>query len=142
MNFGKWIVVSFVLFAVFIGTLVTVCIREDVNLVSNDYYKEELAYQEQIERLNNTEKLVQKPTIKLTDHTSLQVEFKQNAVQEGELKLFCPSNPKMDKKFKLSTSGTGSQVFELSGLQSGMYKAQLLWTMDGKEFYLEEIINI
>jgi hypothetical protein len=40
MNWGKWIIVSFVLFAGFIGTLVTVCVRQDISLVSKDYYKE------------------------------------------------------------------------------------------------------
>lgn len=143
MNFGKWIVVSFILFAIFIGTLVTVCIREDVNLVSKDYYKEELAYQNQIDRLNNTEKLQQKPVVKIMGNNMLHVDFMQNEeIQNGELKLFCPSNPKMDKNFKLNTSKKGSQIIELSGLQKGMYKAQLSWTMGAKKFYLEETINI
>ena len=143
MNFGKWIVVSFILFAVFIGTLVTICVRQDVNLVSKDYYQEELAYQDQIQRLNNTEKLQQKPIMKIVENSFLKVDFMQTeAIQNGELKLFCPSNPKMDKNFKLNTSDNGSQLIELSGMQTGMYKAKLLWTMDGKEFYFEEIINI
>jgi hypothetical protein len=143
MNFGKWIVVSFILFAVFIGTLVTICVREDVNLVSKNYYQEELAYQEQIQRLNNTEKLQQKPVMKVVENNFLKVDFMQtDDIQNGELKLFCPSNPKMDKNFKLNTSDKGSQLIELSGMQTGMYKAKLLWTMDGKEFYMEEIINI
>lgn len=143
MNFGKWIVVSFILFAIFIGTLVTVCVRQDVNLVSKDYYKEELAYQDQIQRLNNAEKLQQKPVMKVIKNSVLEVDFMQTEkIQSGELKLFCPSNPKMDKNFKLNTAQDGSQLIELSGLQSGKYKAQLLWTMDGKEFYIEEIINI
>ncbi|MEO7988349.1 MAG: FixH family protein [Chryseolinea sp.] len=143
MNFGKWIIVSFILFAVFIGTLVTVCVREDINLVSKDYYKEELAYQDQIQRLNNTEKLLQKPIVKVIENNLLQVDFMQTQeIQSGELKLFCPSNPKMDKNFKLNNQKDGSQLIELRGLQSGMYKAKLLWTMNGKEFYIEEIINI
>ena len=143
MNFGKWIFISFILFAFFIGTLVTICVRQDVNLVSKDYYQEELAYQDQIQRLNNTEKLQQKPVMKIVENNFLKVDFMQtDDIQNGELKLFCPSNPKMDKNFKLNTSDKGSQLIELSGLQAGMYKAKLLWTMDGKEFYMEEIINI
>ncbi len=143
MNFGKGIVVAFILFAVFIGTLVTVCVRQDVDLVSKDYYKEELAYQNQIQRLNNTEHLQQKPTVKLIENNSIQIEFNQTEeIQYGELKLFCPSNPKMDKNFKLNSSEKGNQIIELTGLNKGMYKAKLLWTMNGKEFYFEEIINI
>jgi len=64
MNIGKWIVVAFVLFAAFIGTLVVVCVRQDVSLVSRDYYRQELAYQNQIQRLNNTAALLEKPVIR------------------------------------------------------------------------------
>jgi hypothetical protein len=42
MSWGKWIVVSFLLFAGFIATLVTICMKEDVGLVSSSYYDEEL----------------------------------------------------------------------------------------------------
>ncbi len=143
MNFGKWIVVSFILFAVFIGTLVTICLREDISLVSKNYYKEELGYQVQIERLNNTHQLAQKPTVKVVEPNILKVEFNQlEEIQHGELKLFCPSNSKMDRNFKLKLLNNGGEEIDLAGLESGMYKVKLLWTMHGKEFYLEEIINI
>ena len=51
MNWGKSIVLSFVLFAAFIVTLVTVCLRQDISLVSKEYYKEELQYENQLTRL-------------------------------------------------------------------------------------------
>ena len=57
MNWGKSIILAFVLFAGFIATLVVVCVREDISLVSKDYYKEELLYQDQIQRLNNASQL-------------------------------------------------------------------------------------
>ncbi len=143
MNFGKWIVVSFLLFAVFIGTLVTICIRQDVELVSKDYYKEELAYQDQIQRLNNTEQLQHKPVVKVIANNALQIEFNQTEeILNGELNLFCPSNSKMDKYFKLLSTKDGSQLIALNGLNKGMYKAKLSWSMQGKEFYIEEIIYI
>jgi hypothetical protein len=141
MNFGKWIVVSFVMFALFIGTLVTLCIREDVSLVSKDYYKEELDYQSQIKRLNNTERLQQKPTIQFVDRVGLKVVWNENAkIEKGELKLFSPSNSKLDKKFVLKTSN--EQVFEMASIKKGMYRVKLLWTMDGKEYYFEKEIFV
>lgn len=141
MNPGKWIVVVFILFAIFIGTLVTVCVRQDISLVSTSYYKEELAYQDQIQRLNNTELLNRKPVIKVAERT-LQIEFNQtDRVESGRLDLFCPANEKMDRKF-LVESSDNVQSFELGVIQKGMYRARLSWKMNGKEFYLEEVINI
>jgi len=142
MNFGNWIVVAFVLFAIFIGVLVTVCVRQDISLVSKNYYSEELAYQDQIERINNTTALTKKPGILKIDNNTLQITFdKQFKIENGKVKFFCPSDPKMDRDFELETNGN-TQTFNTSPFRKGMYKVKLLWVMEGKEFYYEEIINI
>ncbi len=141
MDFGKWIVVAFVLFAVFIGTLVTVCVRQDISLVSKEYYKEELAYLDQIVRIANTEKLGLKPKITKVNNVTLQLTFGQQ-MEKGELKLFCPSNPKMDKSFSINSSENNIQLFNVETLQKGMYRAKLSWTMDKKEYFYEEVIFI
>ena len=142
MNIGNWIVVSFVLFAAFIGTLVVVCLREDISLVSKDYYEEELAYEDQIQRLNNVAGLTEKPVIKVVDHM-VQVEFNQfSSIEHAELKIFCPSNASMDRKFLVKSSEETVQYFQLDPLQKGMHRAKLQWEMNGKEFYLEEVIFI
>lgn len=140
MNFGKWIVVAFVFFTLFIGTLVTVCVREDVSLVSKDYYKEELAYQEQIKRISNTSDLKVKPGVTKTNDGRLQISF-NTGVEVGELKLFCPSNKDMDRTFPLE-SATRIQWFGITDLQRGMYRAKISWSMEGKEFYHEEVIYL
>ena len=143
MNWGKWIIVSFVLFAAFIATLVTVCVREDISLVSKDYYKEELAYQDQIDRVQNASVLMKKPVIKVVDKTTLQVDFDQfNKIENGELRLFRPSDAAMDKKFQLKASSISTQQFSIENLDKGMYRARMVWTMGGKEFFIEEIIFI
>jgi hypothetical protein len=142
MNFGNWIVVAFVLFALFIGGLVTVCVTQEVNLVSKDYYNEELAYQDQIRRINNTIRLVKKPVVTKIDDNTFQIAFdKQFNIENGKVSFFCPSDPKMDKDFKLETSDN-SQLFDTSFFGKGMYKLKLVWAMDGKEFYYEQIIYI
>lgn len=63
MNWGKWIIVAFVLFAAFIGTLVTVCVKQDVSLVSRTYYQDELVFDQQIARIQNVSALSKKPVI-------------------------------------------------------------------------------
>jgi hypothetical protein len=139
MNFGKWIVVAFILFALFIGTLVAVCLRQEVSLVSKNYYQEELAYQDQIERISNTNHLAEKPRIAKREG-QLHVTFNNDLkIQKGQLKLFCPSNPKMDKEYSISGN---AQLFDITSLHPGMYKAKLLWSMGGKEYFLEQVIYI
>jgi hypothetical protein len=142
MNWGKWIVVAFVVFALFIGTLVTICVRQDVSLVAPDYYKQELDYQHQIERSQNAAQLAAKPEI-IISNNQLQVSFVNfSQVEKGELKLFRPSDARLDKTFRLASTNNSTQTFDVSTQQRGMYKASLSWTMGGKEYFLEEVIYL
>jgi hypothetical protein len=142
MNFGKWIIVAYILFGVFIGTLVTVCVKQDISLVSKSYYKDELGYQDQIVRISNANNLINKPQIEISTE-GLRVAFGTDVtIAKGELKLFCPSDPGMDRSFPLSLNPQNVQSFTISDTKPGMYKARLLWTMNGKEYFLEKIINL
>lgn len=143
MNFGNWIVVAFVMFALFIATLVTVCVRQDISLVSKEYYKDELAYQDQIERIQNTRELKEKPVINRVNHNTLQVRFDlKSDIQNGKLILFCPSNPERDKSYGLELTESNHQLINIESIQKGMYRARLSWTAAGKEFFYEEVIFI
>ena len=51
MNWGKAIVLTFVLFAGFIGFMVFWMHRERVDLVRDDYCQTEVVYQKQIDRM-------------------------------------------------------------------------------------------
>jgi hypothetical protein len=142
MNPGKWIVVVFILFAAFIGTLVTVCMREDISLVAKDYYNQELAYQDQISRINNAAALPNKPQITVT-RDFIRVEFDSlSFVERGKIDLFCPSDSRMDRNFEITIRDDQAFTYALSGLKSGMYRVKLSWSMDNKDYYQEEIVNL
>ena len=140
MNIGKWIFVAFVLFTGFIATLVVVCVRQDISLVSKDYYQEELQYQTRIMQEMNTASLEAKPIMEKKAH-QLEVKFAELNVAKGTLSLFCPANEKMDRLFNLPPNQSIA-LFDVTGLQAGMYRARLQWTMGEKEYYLEEIIYL
>ena len=142
MSWGKWIVTAFVLFVAFIGTIVTVCVRQDVSLVSREYYKDEIAFQQQIERKRNTEQLQQKPEIKIAGN-QLIVQFgSESSIESGTIKLFRPSAASLDQNFVLSKSDDTVRVFELTKAQPGAYRVKMNWSMEGKEYYFEKTITI
>lgn len=142
MNWGKSIVVAFVLFGAFIGTLVAICVRQEVHLVTKDYYKEELDYQRQIDRIAHTAMLTRKPAIKVEGNVLRVVYSDFSRVQKGMLELFRPSDSRMDKLFELKRTSELSQLFSTAGMRKGMYRARLRWTMNGEEFFLEQIVNL
>jgi hypothetical protein len=140
MNMGKWIIVAFVLFAGFIATLVTICVRQDIPLVTKEYYNEELKFQEQIERNRNTELLPEKPALTLNGNVLVLDYIDLAAIKNGELKMFRPSDPDLDQQFEVKASFSTSQSFELGNLERGMYRARLSWEQNGKEYYFEKVI--
>lgn len=143
MNWGKWIVVSFVLFALFIGVIVAISIRQDVNLVSKSYYQDELAYQQKLDRKNNTEQLQVKPEIAIIDNTFLKIYFPEaKLIEQGEVHLFRPSSGKLDQQFKLNLAADSVQLFRVQNLTPGAYRIKIEWTMEGTEYYLEKFVVI
>jgi len=143
MNWGKWIIVSFILFAGFIGTLVAVCVREDISLVSKTYYKEELNYQEQVKHTNNTNALARKPAIEFSEGRYLIVKYPDfTSWNQAELKLVRPSNASMDRTFSITNSTDSLQLFDVHNLDKGMYRAKLSWEMNNEKYFIEEIINL
>ena len=142
MNWGKSIVLAFVLFALFIGALVTVCVRQEVSLVSKNYYNEELQYQAHMESVRNTETLTQKPEINLIDDHSVRVSFDFREVEAGKLVLYSPADIREDKIFRIESSTSPAQTFSLGELKKGNYKIKMTWTANGKQFYFEKSIYI
>jgi len=142
MNWGKSIVLAFVLFVMFIGTLVTVCLRQDISLVSRNYYQEELAYGQHISRLENTNQLSTRPEIAL-EESNLVIRYNDfSRVTAGAIDLFRPSNAALDKSFEFRSGAESTRIFDVSTLPAGMYKVRMQWTMDNKEYFIEEIVNL
>lgn len=142
MNWGQWIIVAFLFFAVFIGGLVYVCVREDISLVSSEYYQDELLYEQQIVRINNANALVLKPILQVVGDSLILNYADADYIQSGQLQLFRPSDASLDKTFSLMQDDSIVRYFNLVTFPAGMYKARMKWEMSGKEYFIEKIIHL
>lgn len=140
MNWGSWIIISFVLFAIFVGTLVTICVNTDISLVTRNYYEEELAYQQQLDSKQNASRLEVTPDI-VVNGADLEVHYPDlSSVTSGMVTLFRPSDASLDVEFVLVPSPETVQRFRLGRHDKGLYKARMQWVMHGKEYYIEKVI--
>ena len=140
MNWGNWIIVAFVLFAIFVATLVTICVTTDISLVTRDYYTEELAYQQQLDRKMNAGRLEVVPEI-LINGDELEVHYPYlSSISSGVVTLFRPSDASLDLEFPIQPSEEAIQRFPLSRYDKGLYKARIMWVMNGEEYFVEKII--
>lgn len=142
MDFGKWILVAFIAFAIFIATLVAVCVRQDVSLVSKTYYQEELKHQDKIEKIKNAQQLRSLPEINVVGGSVRLVYADFSNVSQGTLRFVRPSDARLDQTFQLLPQVGDSQQFELKTWETGLYRVTLQWTMNGKEFFMDKLIVI
>ncbi len=144
MSWGYKIILSFVVFIGVIFTMVYISMNQDISLVADNYYEQELAYEDQINRIKNTRALAEKLKLeidkkdrsaKLTYPQSIRELFK-----EGTIQFFRPSQSSLDKEFLMLPGKENLQVIDLKGFTSGLWKVKINWRSDDKEFYEE--INV
>jgi nitrogen fixation protein FixH len=143
LNWGLGIALGFLCFVLFMSTLVIQSFRQNFDLVHEDYYGEELKYQDRINRGMQSSGLTGKITYELSA-TEIVINFpgeikKQNI--SGEVLFFRPSDKKMDVKARIHLND-GQQHFQRSLFSKGLYKIQINWEAAGTKYYNEEIIKL
>lgn len=139
MNWGKGIFIFYSLFMIAILSVVYFSFTQEVNLVSDDYYQQEIAYEAQIERINNTGSLVEKPMVVLKN-TYVELSFPKGLNPKGVLHLFRPSDGSQDRRIAIALGANGTQQVDFSTQEAGKWIAKLTWEEGDKEYYQEFIL--
>ncbi|MEI6184278.1 MAG: FixH family protein [Bacteroidota bacterium] len=143
MNWGNRMLLVFALFACFIIFLVYKCINTKFDLVSKDYYKDELRYQDKIDGKLNAAALSNINVEQNSDAVVISLPKEQNGMKvNGEVFFYCPTNSEKDKHFPLATDAEGKQSIDKKLLSKAGYKVKITWDIDKKKFYSEKDITI
>lgn len=144
MNWGNKIALAYCLFVAFMIALVVACIKQnDIFLVSEDYYQQEIKYQDRIDKTENA-RLLNGVTIQQDDATSsLNLDLtaaSQGAI--GTVTFYRPSNPKLDVVFPVNVSQEGLQQIPTGKFLNGLWVVKVDWNKGGKAYYSEQKIQI
>lgn len=144
MNWGNKLILVFIAFAGFMGFLVYKCMQTPVSLVSADYYKDELNYQQVIDGKERAGTLTSQVAVTVQhDHVSVQLPQEMKQWQPtGHVWFYCITNGKNDRRLPLATDETGSQQFELKQFSPGRYRVKTDWQAAGESYYSENEIVI
>ena len=143
-NWGHKITLAFSAFVVFIFVMVYKAVKTDFQLVTKEYYKEELAYQEVIDGTNKANQLSTAVRIQQADDQliiQLPEEMKQQTVT-GSIWLYCPSEDKNDRKVVLAVDEEGRQSISTKSIAAAGYLAKIRWQANGQTYYTEQRIII
>lgn len=141
MDWGKGIFITIVVFVIFMISLVVVCIKQDdIHLVTQNYYEEEIKYQDQIDKMINASEIGYNVLVYDNQPKKLDLLLPKGA--KGTLHLFRPSDARLDQKIAFDISETNKSSVDVKDLKPGYWRIKLSWSEDGKEFYEEKKINI
>ncbi|MGB5229198.1 MAG: FixH family protein [Eudoraea sp.] len=144
-NWGTGIVLAFVVFIAFIMYFVILAStdnRANHDLVTEDYYKEELAYQNEIDALSNAKYYAQQFSfVQQEDGLAITFPPKMNYTEiKGQVSLYRPSNKHLDFDFPISLSNKHLLIPD-KRLLDGRWDIKIYWNYQGKEHLTKKSIT-
>ncbi|UII77060.1 FixH family protein [Flagellimonas sp. HMM57] len=142
LNWGTSIVLAFIAFISFIlYFVVRMSMDDSVNhdLVTDDYYKQELAYQKEIDASNSASEMGVDLKLEKSEE-GLKIFFPEQYDHKkikGTVSLYRPSNKHLDVDFPISLSKTHLLIPDNS-LLDGRWDIKIKWQYQGKHFLHKE----
>jgi hypothetical protein len=143
-NWGTGIVLAFIIMIGGMSVLVSIAIRQDFDLVENDYYQKSIHHQEHIDRVNNNELLIEKISFNQVKDT-LNLKFPQLTIPSevsGTIQFYSPVEEKRDLITKIAVDQNYLQVLDLNQLRNGRYFVKIDWEANGVKYYHESEISV
>ena len=142
-NWGTGIIITSLLFMSFIVMLVVKTYQHKVDLVSEDYYNQELHFQEKINKMNNVKSETDKVKWKLEeDELIFQFPLNEKYIPTGTIEFFRPSDSGKDLIVPIFTDKGNKQCLRKELLSHGLYKIKIDWETNHKKYYIEEDVFI
>ena len=145
-NWGTYIVIAFALFITFILYFVVKVQSDskyDNDLVVEEYYKHDIHYQEEMQRVQNAQDLATKPKVTQLDQ-EVTITFPANFDPKkimGTVSLYRPSNKKLDFQVKLDLTESTVHIPK-TNLVGGSWDINMEWQYEGKSYLTKETLYI
>jgi len=139
MGWGWRITILYSSFVVFMIGMAVMAFRQDFDLVSDEYYEEEIAYQGRIDQMTNASEDHQKVKV-FNTADAVQLTFSA-PVQDVKIHFFRPSDDTMDFKVELAAVDSNFNV-ALDRFSKGKYLIKVEWKNSGKTYFQEQMLLI
>lgn len=138
------IITAFVLFFSGIAFVIYITATHAETLVSDSYYDQEVNFQTQIDGAVRAQKagasisrdaasgdvVITVPASHLSQKLS------------GTIEFYRPSDPRLDRQFKLQPKADGTQMLDVSKLAAGPWRIRAQWNAGGENYFLQERITV
>jgi hypothetical protein len=119
---------------------------QDVNLVTEDYYEQELKYQQHIDKVERTRQLSHKlmwQYEKAKQKILISISAEANPQEiTGKAVFFRPSDSGKDIEVALNLGPDGRQEISISSMLPGLWRIKIFWNRAQEEYFTEGILVI
>jgi hypothetical protein len=135
------IIAAFVIFISGTISLVVMASSHKAELVSDNYYEQEIKYQNRIDSLGRAQRLGSVASVRL-DAANGRIAISLPPAQvrggvTGRIQLYRPSAAGADRALALAPNANGLQFVDLRSLLPGLWRMRVSWTADGQEYWIE-----
>ena len=141
-NWGLWLTVFIVLFIIGNIVVLVVISSERFDLVEENYYENELKYQEKIDKISRTQKLKEQIAISKNDDKLIinyPDDFSGKTV-EGKIFFYRPSDKRLDFVRTIKINKYNKQEIKDNNIARGVWVIKVDLEVDGKGYYSEQEI--
>lgn len=135
------------LYGGFVAMIVFMVMRassEKVELVTKDYYEEELKYQDHINRARMADSLHLRPEWTVGgDRLSVRIPSIGHAGEvSGTIKFYCPSDAARDFTYPFTARADSDLVIDHSRMAHTLYRVNVEWSQDSHQLLAESVLKI
>lgn len=127
-------------------TFVTFCSRHPADLISPNYYEDEVQYQGQIDRLHQTQERAASASVaydKATRRITVSVPTEMAAAHPtGQIQLYRPSALNQDQVLELQLDAQGHQTIDAAKLLPGLWKVRVSWKVAERQFLIDQKVVV
>ncbi len=143
----SWPISIFVVYVAFVGMFIAVYIvgsRQNNDLVAENYYEQELKYQDRIDQMKNVHSLATMPAARFDISRQVVVISLPAEVLTDDLKGMIyftrDDNSALDFKQILDLDADAKQSISMQGRLAGKWSCALTWTSASKKYYWRTVI--
>ena len=139
------IIAFFIVFVLFIASFIVWAVRQNQDLVSENYYENEVRYQQQLDRVKRTQSLATQTAITFDAARRLiliALPAGQAQTATGRIRFYRPSNARLDHDVPMTLNAEGVQSVDATLLAAGLWKIRVEWSANGQDYFFDQPVVV
>jgi hypothetical protein len=139
ISWGTGIAIFYIFFVIAMLVFVYAATKQDISLVSDTYYEEDLSYQVKLDKIQRTNQLKHKFELSIEQNsTGISVTIPEELSHfKGNMTLFHPAYAMLDQIYPIESNTQHKQFILVQRLKKGRWLVKIEGKNEGKNYYHE-----